>query len=208
MGFRIILYNVKKKDIRELKKLARDTDTNLKEAVSETFDKIYSTCSKEEIVYDCFTDWFLELSDNKNYCTKLASDNILGTDMLFRVVDKQQFENIIKKFYQNDIERKEKLSLPEYRRKDLKEHLDDEVIIRYNERYSESKTVTDVLVENFRNDLMSLDMLKIDADYIDEVFKNKWCATKSWNISLGIVNLCHIYHMMDWKHYNIVLIGG
>ena len=47
-----------------------------------------------------------------------------------------------------------------------------------------------------------------DVTFFDEMIEDKWKVSMGWHTELGIANLIHIYHMMDWDNEEIVVFGG
>lgn len=206
MGFRTNFYHYPIDYIESIK----DTSINEEDGYFYfDFDDFNGDSAKQRIIYDAFTNSVLECENNENICSPVFTNCPDDCDNLYLKMNKEQFGNFIKYVLKKFIDYKISKQLRHDDMDKLKDELKDGYNIenQHSSDYEHMKTI-DKLISNQWDENLNTDWYRGDLTDIDDILNNKWIVSQSWETKLGICNLIHVYHMMDWDNEEIIIVGG
>ena len=197
MGFRTSFYRCKIEDINHL--IGTEIDDNIIDDNS-----IQRNC----LMYDAFTNSVMDVCNDEQYMSKIFSNEY--DDYLYRYMNKDQFGNFIKYVLKNYVEYRNKhvISFSDFNKlkDELKDGYDDSNMSRYSLDYDNLKVIDKLIFNQYDYNLL-INLYTGDYSYIDDILSDPWKVSMSWSTEMAIVNLIHIYHMMDWEKELIMIEG-
>lgn len=197
MGFRTSFYRCKIEDINHL--IGTEIDDNIIDDNS-----IQRNC----LMYDAFTNSVMDVCNNEQYMSKIFSNEY--DDYLYRYMNKDQFGNFIKYVLKNYVEyiNKHVFSFSDFNKlkDELKDRYDDSNMSISSLDYDNLKAI-DKLISNQYDYNLLINLYTGDYSYIDNILSDPWKVSMSWSTGTAIMNLIHIYHMMDWEKELIMIEG-
>lgn len=197
MGFRTSFYRCKIEDINHL--IGTEIDDNIIDDNS-----IQRNC----LMYDAFTNSVMDVCNNEQYMSKIFSNEY--DDYLYRYMNNDQFGNFIKYVLKNYVEyiNKHVFSFSDFNKlkDELKDRYDDSNMSISSLDYDNLKAI-DKLISNQYDYNLLINLYTGDYSYIDNILSDPWKVSMSWSTGTAIMNLIHIYHMMDWEKELIMIEG-
>ena len=202
MGFRCSFYHYTINYLNSIKDTPRNEDGYL------FYD--FDNEKEHHIMYDAFTDSICRVEKETEYCSPVFENSLDSDDCLYLKMNKEQFKNFIKFVLFNYIDYKNKFIIPIRDFDKLGEELKDgykELLCRSVEKYEDLRII-DKLIHNQQDYNYHIQSHCADKTFFDEMIEDPWKVSMGWHTEMGIANLIHIYHMMDWENEELLIIGG
>ena len=202
MGFRCSFYHYPIKYLENIRNHTYDVD--------DCFYFEWENTDKHQIAYDMFTDSVLSVCNNPEFCTPVFDNLRDDEEFLYVKMNKGQFKNFIKHVLTNFVKYRNNYIIPIREFDKLKDELKDgyKSDTCANRIKFENLKVIDKIIYNQQDYNYVIQSHAADVTFFDEMIENKWKVSMGWHTELGIANLIHIYHMMDWDNEEIVIFGG